>query len=204
MKRLAVISTMLFVFLTAARAQGSEDYPRITYGAEWSYVASGFSAYHYNYFSPEGYRYNSKGTSPGYVGNGEVILLVGYNVTDGWNLAVYAGLTGISDIHNAIPISFRATRFFKQNMKGDRWFTFADAGTGISIKKQPQEIAVLKIGGGYRVSLSRDTKLDFNAALRCTYTHPDIYFEHEIISQRWINRNNAIVVSASVGMAVTF
>ena len=204
MKRLAVISTMLFVFLTAARAQGSEDYPCITYGAEWSYVASGFSAYHYNYFSPEGYRYNSKGTSPGYVGNGEGMLHVGYNVTDSWNLAVYAGLTGISDIHNAIPISFRATRFFKQNMKGDRWFTFADAGTGISIKKQSQEIAVLKIGGGYRVSLSRDTKLDFNAALRCTYTHPDIYFEHEIISQRWINRNNAIVVSASVGMAVTF
>ena len=109
-----------------------------------------------------------------------------------------------ADIHNAVPVSFRATRFFKQDTKGDRWFTFADAGTGISIKKHPQEIVILKIGGGHRVSLSRDTKLDFNAALRCTYTHPDIYFEHEIISQRWINRNNAIVVSASVGMAVTF
>lgn len=204
MNRLAVICTLLFAFLTSAQAQPSEDFPRITYGAEWSYVASAFSAYHYNYFSPEGYRYNSKGALPGFVGNGEGLLHVGYNVTDSWNLAVYTGYTGISDIHNAIPVSFRATRFFKQDKKGDRWFTFADAGTGISIKKQPQEIAVLKIGGGYRVSLSRDTKLDFNAALRCTYTHPDIYFEHEIISQRWINRNNAIVVSASVGMAVTF
>ena len=204
MKRLAIISTMLFVFLAGAHAQQSEDYPRITYGAEWSYVASGFSAFHYNYFSPEGYRYNSKGASPRFVGNEEGLFHVGYNVTDSWNLAVYAGFTGIADIHNAIPVSFRATRFFKQDMKGDRWFTFADAGTGISIKKHPQEIVALKIGGGYRVSLSRDTKIDFNAALRCTYTHPDIYFEHEIISQRWINRNNAIVVSTSFGMAITF
>ena len=204
MKRLTVICTLLFVFLSSAGAQTEDDFPRITYGVEWSYVASGFSAYHYNYFSPEGYRYNSKGTSSGFVGNGEGLLHVGYNVTDNWNLAIYAGLTGISDIHNVVPVSFRATRFFTKNMNGDRWFTFADAGTGISIKKHPQEIVALKIGGGYRVSLSRDTKLDFNAALRCTYTHPDIYFEHEIISQRWINRNNAIVVSASVGMAVTF
>ena len=204
MKRVAFICTLVFAFLTSAEAQTEDDFARITYGAEWSYVASAFSAYHYNYFSPEGYRYNSKGASLGFVGNGEGLLHVGYNVTDSWNLALYAGFTGISDIHNAVPISFRATRFFKQDMQGDRWFTFADAGTGISINKQPQEIAVLKIGGGYRISLSRDTKLDFNAAFRCTYTHPDIYFEHEIISQRWINRNNAIVVSASVGMAVTF
>ena len=204
MKKLAGICTMLIVFLTCAEAQSREDIPRITYGAEWCYVASVFSAHHYNYFSPEGYRYDSKGAAAGFTSNGEALLHVGYNVTDSWNLAIYAGITGISDYHNAIPLSFRATRFFKQDMKGDRWFTFADAGTGISIKKQPQEIAVLKIGGGYRVSLSRDTKLDFNAALRCTYTHPDIYFEHEIISQRWINRNNAIVVSASLGMAVTF
>ena len=204
MKKLAVICTMLIAFLTCAEAQSREDIPRITYGAEWCYVASVFSAHHYNYFSPEGYRYDSKGAAAGFTSNGEALLHVGYNVTDSWNLAIYAGITGISDYHNDIPLSFRATRFFKQDMKGDRWFTFADAGTGISIKKHPQEIAVLKIGGGYRVSLSRDTKLDFNAALRCTYTHPDIYFEHGIISQRWINRNNAIVVSASLGMAVTF
>lgn len=204
MKRLTVIFTMLFAFLTDARAQEAEDFPRITYGAEWSYVASVFSAYHYNYFSPEGYRYDSMGAATSYVGNGEALFHVGYNVTNSWNLALYAGFTGISDIHNAIPVSFRATRLFKPDEKGDRWFTFADAGTGISIKKQAQEIAALKIGGGYRISLSRDTKIDFNAALRCTYTHPDIYFENEIITRRWINRNNAMVVSASVGMSVTF
>lgn len=204
MKKLAVICTMLIAFLTCAEAQSREDIPRITFGAEWSYVASVFSAHHYNYFSPEGYRYNSKGAAAGFDSNGEALLHVGYNVTDSWNLAIYTGITGISDFHNAIPLSFRATRLYKAKPNGDRWFTFADAGTGISIKKQIQEIVGLKIGGGYRVSLSRDSKLDFNAAIRCTYTHPDINHEYEIISQRWINRNDAMVVSASLGMAVTF
>jgi hypothetical protein len=204
MKRLAIISTMLFVFLTGAKAQPSEDYPRITYGAEWSYVASGFSAYHYNYFSPEGYRYNSKGASPRFVGNGEGLLHVGYNVTDSWNLAVYAGFTGIADIHNAIPVSFRATRFFRQDMKGDRWFTFADAGTGISIKKHPQEVVALKIGGGYRVSLSRDTKLDFIASFRLACTHPQILDGEDIITLEWTNRNLALLRSITLGMSITF
>lgn len=204
MKRLAVISAILIAFVTSLAAQSREDFPRITYGAEWSYVGSVFSAYHYNFFSPEGYRYDTREAAAGFNSNGEALVHVGYNVSDKWNLAIYTGFTGISDIHNAIPLSFRATRLFEPNKNGDRWFTFADAGTGISVKKQSQEIAALKLGTGYRVSLSRDTKLDFNAAIRCTYTHPDIYFEHEIISHRWINRNDAIVVSASIGMAVTF
>lgn len=204
MKKLAAICTMLIAFLTCAEAQAREDFPRITFGAEWSYVAYVFSAYHYNYFSPEGYRYNSRGTATSFVSNGEALFHVGYNVTGNWNLAIYTGITGISDFHNAIPLSFRATRLLKPKTNGDRWFTYAEAGSGISLKKQMQEIATLKLGGGYRVSLSRDTKLDFNAAIRCAYTHPDINFEHEIISQKWINRNAAIAVSASIGMAVTF
>ena len=204
MKKLAVICTIVLAFLTCAGAQSREDYPRITYGVEWNYVAAVFSAYHYNYFSPEGYRYNSKGTTTSFVNNGEALLHVGYNVTGNWNLAICTGITGISDFHNAIPLSFRVTRLLKPKTNGDRWFTFADAGSGISLKKQMQEIATLKLGGGYRVSLSRDTKLDFNAAIRCAYTHPDINYDYEIISQRWINRNDAIVVSATIGMAVTF
>ena len=204
MKRTVLIAAMFLVFMTDAGAQSRDSIPRITFGAEWSFVVSAFSAYHYNYFSPEGYRYDSKGSAAGLASNGEALLHVGYNISDSWNLALYAGFTGISDIHNAVPVSFRATRLFRPAMNGDRWFAFADAGTGISIKKQVQEIAALKLGGGYRVSLSMDTKLDFIAALRCTYTHPDIYFEHEIISQRWINRNDGVAVSASVGMAVTF
>lgn len=204
MKRIAVIAVMLTLFLHDAEAQRQEDFPRITFGAEWSFVASAFTAYHFNYFSPDGYRYNETGSYAGLIGNGEGLLHVGYNVTESWNLSIYTGITGISDIHNAIPLSFRATHLFKARGNGDRWFAFVDAGTGLSLKKEVQETAALKLGTGYRVSLSRDTKVDFHISLRCIYTHPDIYFENERISYRWINRNNALVAAASVGMAVTF
>ena len=39
MKRLAVICTLLLAFLTSAGAQTEDDFPRVTYGVEWSYVA---------------------------------------------------------------------------------------------------------------------------------------------------------------------
>ena len=206
MKKIISILLTICAFNICVKAQetGEERFPRFTFGAEWGYVATVWEFIHNNFFSAEGYRINEKGNAFGYHSNGELYLHAGYNFDEYWNLSLYAGYGGVNGMHKIVPISIRATRYYGDDPLTDRWFTFADAGTGISIKKQPQEIAVLKIGGGYRVSLSRDTKLDFNAALRCTYTHPDIYFEHEIISQRWINRNNAIVVSASVGMAVTF
>lgn len=203
-KRIALISTMLTLFLSTATAHAREDIPRFTYGAEWSGTAAFFTAYHFNYFSPDGYRYNQRGVDTKPTFNGEGLLHVGYNVNDKWNLALYTGITGISRIHNAIPFSFRATRLFKTNRHGDRWLAFADAGTGVSLKEQPQEILTLKLGSGYRFSLSRDSKIDLIAAARCTYTHPEIYFEHEPISQRWTNRNDALVVYASVGISVTF
>ena len=204
MKRLAVISIMLIVFLTCARAQSREDFPRITYGAEWSFVASGYSAYHYNFFSTEGYRYNLKGAAAEFTSNGEALLHVGYNVTDSWNLAIYTGFTGISDIHNAIPLSFRTTRLFKPKANGDRWFAFADIGSGISLKDRPQPITCGKIGGGYRLSLSRYSKLDFLMALRAVYTHPDISYNGETIIPTKISRNDGIICSLSIGIGFTF
>jgi hypothetical protein len=191
-------------FLTQANAQDQEEIPRITFGAEWSCTASFFTAYHFNYFSPDGYRYDQRGADGGATFNGEGLVHVGYNVNGKWNIALYTGFTGISAIHNAVPISFRATRLFKSDIRGDRWLAFADTGTGFSIKKEIQEMYALKLGGGYRYSLSRDTKLDLLASVRCTYTHPEIKFEHEPISNRWTNRNDAIVISATIGISVTF
>ena len=204
MSRIAVISIMIMLFLSTAQMHAREDIARITFGAEWSGTAAIFTAYHFNYFSPDGYRYNQEGTETGPTFNGESLLHMGYNVNDNWNLGIYTGFTGISRIHNAIPLSFRATRLFRSNKYGDRWLAFADAGTGFSLKKHIQEIYALKFGSGYRFSLSRDSKIDLLVAAKCTYTHPEIYFEHEPISLRWTNRNDAIVVSGSVGISVTF
>ena len=204
MKRIAVISMIIMLFLSVCTAYAQEDHPRITFGAEWSGSAAFYTVYHFNYFSPDGYRYNQRGVETEPALNGEGLLHVGYNLNAKWNLAIYTGFTGISKIHNAVPISFRATRMFKSNKHGDKWLAFADAGTGFSLKEQIQEMYALKLGSGYRFSMSRDSKIDLLVAARCTYTHPEIYFEHEPISQRWTNKNDALIMSASIGMSITF
>ena len=67
-----------------------------------------------------------------------------------------------------------------------------------------QELATAKLGAGYRISLSRDTKLDFIAAVRLTHTHPQIIDEGDLITLEWTNRNSAFLAAVSVGMSLTF
>ena len=82
--------------------------------------------------------------------------------------------------------------------------TFMDVGTGISFKNEPQEIWTGKVGGGYRITLSRDTKLDFIAALRLACTHPQVMDGDDKITLEWTNRNLAFLQSFSLGMSITF
>lgn len=182
----------------------SRQLPRVTFGAEWGYVATFFSYHSYNYFSTEGYRMSEKHGAFGIGSNGEVNLHIGYNLNHHWNIALYAGFTGLMNIHNAVPVSIRATRYFGNFPEADRWLAFIDLGSGISIKREPQELATAKLGAGYRISLSRDTKLDFIAAVRLTHTHPQIIDEGDLITLEWTNRNSAFLTAVSVGMSLTF
>lgn len=176
-----------------------------TFGAEWSYVSTFHYSTRFNYFNTEGYRQNRNSHHLSYWNNGEALLHVGYNLTDRWNLSVYAGILGMADIHNAVPVSVRATHYFsKDSATKDTWLAFADLGTGLSIKHEPQEILTGKIGGGYRFSLSPDTKLDFIAAFRLAYTHPQIMDGDDMITLKWTNRNTAFLQSFSIGMAIIF
>lgn len=195
-----LISAIAFSFSLNA----GERYSRLTFGAEWGYMATFHIATHNNFFSDEGYRYNYNTEEFGLWSNGEAYLNIGYNFNEYWNLSLYAGFCGMSDIHNAFPVSLRGTRYYGDDPMNDRWFTFVDIGSGVSMKKQPQGIMTGKLGGGYRLSLSRDTKIDITAAMRLSYTHPAIEFENEIIDLEWTNRNDATLVSISFGMAVIF
>lgn len=178
--------------------------PRLSLGVEWSYIGTSHYATRYNYFDSEGYRKNKTEKVTGYWSNAEALLHIGYNLSSNWNISLYSGIMGIADIHNAVPFSLRATYYFGKDPVKDRWFTYADIGTGICLKQEPQEILTGKIGGGYRFSLSRDAKLDIIAAMRLCYTHPQIYDGDEIIIMEWTNRNTALVKSISVGIGLTF
>lgn len=206
MRRFAVILLCFSLFSVSVMAQekASEAYRKVTFGAEWGYVAIWQSGFHHNYFSPEGYREDDRGNEFLHYSNADVYIHGGYNFNEFWNLSLYIGYAGVYDIHKVVPISLRGTRYFGKDPLEDRWFTFVDLGSGICIKKEPQEILVGKLGGGYRISLNRSTKLDFIVSARITYTHPQVVHDGVEIPLTRTNRNNAYVSALSVGMAVSF
>ena len=136
--------------------------------------------------------------------NADLYIHSGVNLSRSWNLSLYAGYAGVGDIHKVLPVSIRATRYFGKDPLSDRWFAFTDLGSGICFKRPVQEILTGKIGGGYRMSLSRYSKLDFIISARMTYTHPQITYDQEIISHDMVRRNNAYVSALSLGIGLTF
>lgn len=197
MKRLAIyIFALLMPLITSAE----EHSKKLTFGTEWGYVHTFYSGYHNNFFSQDGWRVDERDHGLCSYSNAEVYLHIGYNLSDKWNLSAYAGYTNITTINHCIPVSLRATRFFKENAKKDRWLTFIDLGSGITVRKHPQEILTGKLGAGYRISLSEGTKMDIIASFRMNYAHTDIIG----ISFEKINRNNYYASSASISISLTF
>lgn len=206
MKRIFGILLMICTFniVVIAQERGNTGYPRFTFGAEWSYVATISSGYHHNFFSPEGYRVNLEDHKFGYTTNGDAYVHAGYNFNELWNLSLYIGFAGVDRYENIMPVSVRGTRYFGSNPLSDRNFVFLDLGSGLTLKMPLQEILVGKVGYGYRISLSRDTKLDFHIAARMTYTHTNIIYDNTLIPIERTNRNNIYTGAVSIGMAVVF
>lgn len=203
MRRFLIILLSIFAFNINVNAKGEGD-SDFTFGIEWGFIAQFHSGYHYNFFAPEGFRVDEFGNSFKYRSNADMYIHGGKNIGKFWNLSLYLGYAGVSDIHNVMPISIRATRFFHDDASSDRWFAFVDAGSGISFKMPVQEIVTGKIGGGYRLALSKDTGLDMICSLRMTYTHPQIIYDKVPIHNDKVNRNNAYVSAFSLGLALVF
>lgn len=205
MKRTAVIFLLLMLCMTTARAGNGKSSPRpdITFGVEWGYIGTFFSGYHHNFFSNEGYRVDQDDYGLTFISNADAYVHAGYNLDDNWNISLYIGGTGLAGFAPALPVSIRGTRYFGEEYEADRWFAFLDLGSGISLKKNPQEILAGKIGGGYRISLSRLSKLDFIVSARMTYTHQNITYKGTSIDRRFINRNNAYAAALSLGISIT-
>ena len=206
MNRLFVILLVFSIFNihVTARDRNGKEYADFTYGVEWGYVGTFHTAYRYVFFPPEGYRVDTRGSRLGLAHNADMYVHAGWNMNRHWNMSLYLGYEGIGDIHKAIPVSLRFTRYFGKYPLKDRWLAFADMGSGICIKRPVQEILSGKIGGGYRISLSRTTKLDFLVSARMTYTHPQVTYDKEVISHDMVRRNNAYASALSLGISLTF
>jgi hypothetical protein len=205
MKRgLLILFVMLSCGFNAVGRNTQTSCPDWTFGAEWTYNATFHEGYHHYFISTDGSREEMIGDLFTYYSNGEISIHGGYNFNNNWNLSLYISHTRLGGFHNAIPVTLRATRYFGQDTTSDRWFAFADLGSGFSLKQKPQEIYSGKLGGGYRLTLSRYTKLDFHVALRTVYTHPDVLYYGEQIDKDCINRNDGHLSSLSFGIGLTF
>ena len=206
MRRLMCILLMFSLFNINVFAQKADKdaYPRLTFGVEWSTIAELWSGFHHNFYAPEGYRVDQQGNSFHYRENSDTYVHFGWNPDENWNLGLYVGYTEIYEEERILPVSVRGTRFFGSDPMSDRWFTFLDLGSGICLKRPVQEIAAAKSGFGYRLSLSRDTKLDIHVAARATYTHINIIYDDTPIPAERTNRNNVLIGAISLGMAVVF
>lgn len=206
MKRIVCILLMLNLFNISVFAQEECGYacPCLTFGAEWSSVAEIWSGFHNNFFAPDGYRVDQRGNRFRYRENTDVYVHIGYNFDEKWNIALYVGYADADEEEKILPVSLRGTRFFKSDHMSDRWFTFLDIGSGLCLKRPVQEILAAKTGFGYRLSLSRDTKLDFHIAARATYAHKNIIYDDTIIQADRTNRNDLLIGALSLGMAVVF
>ena len=203
MKKSCIILLAMLLIPVWTKAQ-TESVPRFTFGAEWGYIGIFYSGYHFNFFAPEGYRVDPRYHEFTYMSNAEAYLHAGYNINEKYNISLYFGFSAIGEYHHTIPVSVRLTRYYRENHKKDRWLSFIDLGSGASIKEHPQELLSGKAGFGYRLSLSRNTKLDFLAAVRTVLTHPDIDYYGIIIQPDKIKRNNAYINAFSISMALTF
>ncbi len=206
MRRIIYILLILASFNINVHAKGkSGNIPsRMTFGLEWGYVATFQAGYFHYFFAPEGYRVEDRGNGFGLISNADMYAHMGYNLNEKWNLSLYIGYEGIADIHKAVPVSLRMTRYFGSDAAKDRWFAFLDLGSGICLKKEPQDILTGKIGGGYRLVLSRFTSLDFIVSARSVHTHTQIVYDKVNIPLNRTNSNIAYANAISIGMALTF
>lgn len=203
MKRgLLILTLAMLTFICAAGKTRIYDIPRFTYGVEWSYAETFYSGHHNYFISPEGYRVEQREHKSSHMPNGEVSIHAGYNLNPNWNVSFRSGYIGVGDMHPGLPATLRLTRFFGNDYMADRWFAYGEAGSGISIKEKPQELIICRAGAGYRLSLSRYTKLDIIGSLRYIHTHPDIEYYGEHITT--FTRNEGYTVSATLGIGLTF
>lgn len=198
-----VVLTFAAYLICNGAPDGKKNYTTITYGIEWSYVESFSSFIHQNFYSQEGSRVDIKRSALFHKSEAEVYLHLGANLNKYWNLALYAGCTRIVHTHYAIPISLRLTRFFRPDPMGDRGISFIEAGSGPAFTKVPSPLFSARIGGGYRFSLNRKTKIDLIASYRLLYSQSQINYFGEIISHEAIMRNTGLYSAITIGVNIT-
>ncbi len=174
-----------------------------TYGVEWSYSATFGNIRHHNYTSPTG-RVDVRGMSLKFVNNGFALGHVGLNCGRHLNMSVYGGYGSIYTDTRVFPLSLRGTWLFgDSSAMARRWLAYLDGGC-LFREGGGDPGAIAKLGGGYRISLSRTTKLDLMVAYQFAYSDLTIYddYGYEVPESR-IRCNNNFLNSINLSIGIT-
>lgn len=175
------------------------DYPLITYGIEYSYIAQFHVVSHFNYIAASG-REDLWNQDFSYNTNGQVLAHFGFNAFENLNVALYAGYMGITRKQRIFPVMARATVLFGKHDDPGRWFSFIGGGIGIKgSRKMFGNAIVADTGFGYRVNLTRETKLDLTIGMTSTYWHPNTFSESIDV-----RRSNEVIAGLKLGVGLSF
>lgn len=210
-RKLPVAAVIFFLAMLPASGGNrgtARDFPRFTFGIEGNCTVTFGTYYHYNFISADGYRINARGYDGSAACNGQLLANAGCNLNRNLNLSVYFGFGGIRRKETALPLSLRLTAYFGKDPTAGRCFAFADGGAAIGTDRKTKLSPAGKLGAGYRVSLTRSTKLDFLIACQMIYSHPDVSesidgMASDVPPER-IRRNNILINGITFGIGLNF
>ncbi|MBO8445287.1 MAG: hypothetical protein IAC23_06300 [Bacteroidetes bacterium] len=208
MKKLLLLMILMQAGPVLNAGNPDRPFPRMTFGVEGNFLLNFGAWRHFNYIADEGYRVNIKDFRSSANANGQLLANVGCNISRRVNIALYAGIAGLYEDKAAIPVSVRVTVLYGQNPLKCRWFSFADAGAGIGSFYEKDVSPFAKLGGGYRISLSRSVKLDFMIAYQLLASHPGVTEEIDgvptPVTGTRLRRNDMLTNALSFGIGLNF
>ncbi len=206
----AIIALLaLYQAPSSAQQENTGFFDKFTFGIEGSYISSVFVYRHFNFISSYGYRIDHKYSDTGYRNNGEFLIHFGLNASRHINLSLYTGYSGVYRLKTTYPVTLRVTGLFGNDPMRGRWLVFAGAGPGFSDAGDRISLSgIWKAGGGYRVALSRFSKLDFLMSVRTVMSDNGVSDPENAsavyIPEENLRRNDAIYLALTFGIGITF
>jgi len=161
MKKLLLTASLLMLCAFSASAQQSKNHkePRVRFGVGYRY-SLGLTE-KYKIVSDFG-KITSPWGAPEYLRGGELRFEVTVRLTPDWNVGAGTGFGSYDDQGEKTFLGYlKAERLYGK--RASRWFNYAEAG----VTFYPDNGAGLtgSLGGGYRLAMTRRTRLDFTAGL---------------------------------------
>ena len=209
-KRKILIMLLLLATLSpTAKGQtlpAGRFFERFVLGVEWGYTQCVFLSRNYNFISEEGYRVYEKNSRFYGHANAQLLASVGYRLSDQVTLAAYGGYIGVGDDNRLIPALLRVS-YFPSTDSEDGLFAYAQGGAAWHVHSVQGSTAWLgTLGGGYRLRLSTDTRLDLLVGLKYLHDHPSIPNPEGPgnVPEHNIRMNNAGYCALDISLAISF